>query len=177
MPVYFKGDKITPIVKDTSLFKKLADRSITEITAEDLQGINRLGNFVFWGCYDLMSITIPDSVIRIDSYVCQACAKLTSIIIPNSVTYVGYHSFYGCNGLTSVVIGNGLTHIDGEVFYNCTSLTSITINATTPPTLSNANAFGNTNNCPIYVPAESVEAYKAATNWSTLADRIFAIPQ
>lgn len=29
-----------------------------------------------------------------------------------------------------------------------------------------------TNDCPIYVPDESVDAYMTATNWSELADRI-----
>jgi hypothetical protein len=42
--------------------------------------------------------------------------------------------------------------------------------------LGNSNAFDNTNNCPIYVPSASVEAYKAATNWSSLSSRIQAIP-
>jgi len=37
-------------------------------------------------------------------------------------------------------------------------------------------AFYNTNNCPIYVQADSVDAYKAATNWKTYASRIQAIP-
>ncbi|MBR5678842.1 MAG: leucine-rich repeat protein, partial [Paludibacteraceae bacterium] len=38
------------------------------------------------------------------------------------------------------------------------------------------NIFANTNNCPIYVPAGSVDAYKAAENWSQYAGRITAIP-
>lgn len=129
MPVYFKGSKITPIIKDTSLFKKLVDGSITEVTAEDLQG----------------------------------------------VTSIGSYAFSGCSGLTSVTIGNGVTSIGKFAFYDCHALTNITITATTPPTLANVNAFNNKNNCPIYVPAASVEAYKAATNWTSLADRIFAI--
>ena len=62
-----------------------------------------------------------------------------------------------------------------NVFYNCTSLTSVTIEATTPPTLGN-NVFYNTNECPIYVPSESVEIYKAANGWSNYASRIQAIP-
>jgi len=38
------------------------------------------------------------------------------------------------------------------------------------------NAFYATNNCPIYVPAASVNAYKTATNWKSYASRIQAIP-
>ena len=36
--------------------------------------------------------------------------------------------------------------------------------------------FNNTNDCPIYVPAGSVEAYKVAQYWSDYADRIQAKP-
>ena len=53
--------------------------------------------------------------------------------------------------------------------------TSITFLSTTPPT-AGINVFENMGNIPIYVPAESVETYKAATNWVTYADRIQAIP-
>jgi hypothetical protein len=53
-------------------------------------------------------------------------------------------------------------------------LTSVTCEATTPPTCD-SYAFDNTNNCPIYVPSQSIDTYKSATNWSTYADRIQAI--
>jgi hypothetical protein len=43
--------------------------------------------------------------------------------------------------------------------------------ATTPPSLG-SNVFGNTNNCPIYVPSGSVNAYKTASKWNSYADRI-----
>ena len=105
----------------------------------------------------------------------QSCKSLTSIDIPNSVTIIGSGAFLSCSGLISCTIGNGVTSIGVEAFYWCSSLTSATVNATTPPTLS-GGAFDSTNNCPIYVPSGSVEAYKSATNWSTYASRIQAIP-
>jgi len=54
-------------------------------------------------------------------------------------------------------------------------LTSVIIESTTPPE-SGGYEFDNTNNCPIYVPSESVETYKAASGWSSYASRIQAIP-
>lgn len=45
----------------------------------------------------------------------------------------------------------------------------ITVLAEEPPTLGNINAFYNSGkDMTFYVPDDSVEAYKAATNWSQL---------
>ena len=77
--------------------------------------------------------------------------------------------------MLSVTIGDRITSIGNDAFENHNKLTSITCLATTPPTLG-SSAFNNTNDCPIYVPAESVEAYKAASGWSAYASRIQAIP-
>ena len=106
----------------------------------------------------------------------NACSSLTSINIPSGVTTIGNNAFYVCASLTSVTIPDSVTSIDNYAFRSCDSLTSITVKATTPPTLGNSNVFLNTNDCPIYVPAASVDTYKAANNWSTYASRIQAIP-
>ena len=111
----------------------------------------------------------------IGKYAFFMCSGLTSVTIPNSVTKIGTQAIYRCSSLTSVTIGNSVTSIGIEAFWGCTILTSITIQATTPPSLG-SNTLDNTNNCPIYVPAESVDAYKTATNWSRLSDRIQPIP-
>ena len=105
----------------------------------------------------------------------NSCTGLTSVTIPNSVTSIGNYAFKNCSSLTSVTIPNSVTSIGNGVFNNCRRLTSVTIQATTPPTLSGTSAFSKTNDCPIYVPAESLDAYQTAANWSILADRIQAI--
>ena len=70
---------------------------------------------------------IPDSVTSIGDYAFYGCTSLTSITIPNSVTSIGYYAFYNCTSLTSVTIPDSVTSIGYETFFNCTSLTSITI--------------------------------------------------
>ena len=83
---------------------------------------------------------------------------------------------YSDGFMKNIILPSTIEIIDGETLYYTSNMISVTILATTPPTLANTSAFSNTNNCPIYVPAESVDAYKTATNWSNLADRIQAIP-
>ena len=97
------------------------------------------------------------------------CTGLTSVTIPNSVTSIGNWAFENCSGLTSVTIGNSVTSIGDLAFFYCSGLTSVTIEAETPPTLE-SDVFYNTNNCPIYVPCGTLEAYKTA--WADYASRI-----
>lgn len=133
------------------------------------------------------SITIPESVTHngtkytvtlVGSYSFRDCTGVTSVTIPKSVTGIGHYAFYNCTGLTSVTIPSSVINIFDFAFAKCTGLKSITVNAITPPNLLNCNSenhFWYTNNCPIYVPAQSVSAYKAAKGWSKYyADRIRA---
>lgn len=78
---------------------------------------------------------------------------LNSVEIPANVTSIGNYAFSGIRN-TSGVIPN------------------IYCYAMTPPTIER-NSFGQTNNCPIYVPASVVDMYK--TSWSQYADRIQAM--
>lgn len=125
---------------------------------------------IFSNCSKLTDVKLPKNLTTIGIQMFRETA-ITSINIPNAVTSIEYGAFLVCNSLSVVTIGSGVTSIGDTAFQNCTSLTSITIKATTPPTLGN-NALFNTNDCPIYVPAESVDAYKQANNWSSFADRI-----
>lgn len=128
----------------------------------------------FYGCYSLTSVTIPDSVTIIGDGTFSYCSGLTSVNIPSAVTYIGRTAFYVCRTLTSVTIPDSVTSIGNNAFTYCVNLASVTVKATTPPSLG-ADALTSTDNCPIYVPAASVNAYKAAANWSTYASRIRAI--
>ena len=97
---------------------------------------------------------------------------IESFTAPN-VSEIKYDTFNGCSNLKRVDF-SAITAIGSKAFYNCTAMEWIIIRATTPPALE-VNAFTNTNNCPIYVPDDSVEAYKAATSWSDVAARILPI--
>ena len=137
--------------------------------------VTSIGGYAFDGCSGLTSINIPSGITSIESLTFSGCKSLTSVTIPNSVTSIGQNGFRNCSGLTSVTIPSGVTSIHPYGFYGCSGLTSITCLAETPPTLSQG-VFTYTNNCPIYVLAESVSAYKSASGWSNYASRIQPIP-
>ena len=125
-----------------------------------------IGKGAFSDCSSLTSVTIPNSVISIGERAFSRCGSLISVTIPNSVTSIGDWAFEDCRGLTSVTIGNSVTSIGRGAFYNCSGLTSITCNATTPPTCGSSAFYGVTKSIPVYVPASSVDAYRAKTGWS-----------
>ena len=124
------------------------------------------------------SITIPNSVTSIRAAAFGGCTGLTSVTIPNSVKIIGEGAFFFCSGLTNVTIGNGVTSIGEDAFYDCTGLTSMTVEATNPPLCVNEYGAGlamPSHSIPLYVPAGSVDTYKAADEWKKFTN-IQAIP-
>ena len=85
------------------------------------------------------------------------------------------NAYQRVTSLKCVYIPAYVSSIGAAAFSECTSLIRVVCYATTPPTLE-LSVFYNSNNAKIYVPANSVDSYKQATNWSTYADRIEAIP-
>ena len=150
----------------------LSNNAMTEAYIGDC--VTSIGESAFRYCSGLTSVTIGNGVTNIGVGAFNNCRSLTSINIHDSVTNIGFGAFENCFSFTSVTIPNSVTNIGDVAFYFCSGLTSVTVNATTPPTLG-ASVFNSTNNCPIYVPSGSVNAYKSATNWSAYASRIKAI--
>ena len=145
---------------------------VTEYTIPD--SVTTMGYWAFAYCESLTSVSIPDSVTTIGDYAFDSCVSLTSITIPDSVTTIGNYAFEWCDSLTSVTIGDSVTTIGVWAFAECDRLTSVYCKATTPPKGINYGygwiAFDdNASGRKIYVPAESVEAYKAAAGWSDYA--------
>ena len=94
------------------------------------------------------------------------------IIFDAPLTSIGYRSFYFCNTLTSVTIPETVTSIVSAAFNGCTSLSKVYCKATTPPQ-GGYNMFYNTSeNLKIYVPTNSVSAYKTPQFWSNYSSKI-----
>ena len=138
--------------------------SLTSITITG--GITCIETQTFFNCSSLTSISIPEGVTSIEPVAFSRCSSLTAINIPNSVTTIGTAAFSECESLTSVVLGSGITNLGSAdsregVFDYSDNITSLTCYAINPPTIH--EWFDD--NTIIYVPAESVSAYKSAEYW------------
>ena len=148
--------------------------SLTSINLPE--GLQSIGVSAFWSCSDLTTVTLPEGLTSIGQSAFNACSDLASINLPEGLKSIGVQAFYDCSSLTTVTLPEGLTSIGVQAFYDCSDLTTVTCLAAVPPTLG-ANAFTGCNALiDIYVPAGSVETYKAATYWSGYASIIQAIP-
>ena len=169
--VTFAGEKYTVTSIGVSAFADCT--GLTSVTIPN--SVTSIEGFAFSHCYGLTSITIPNSVTSIGGSAFFRCSGLTSVIIPNSVTAIGNAAFWYCPSLTSVTIPNSVKTIDERAFFGCTSLTILTIENVTPPDVRDFAFEEVSKNMTIYVPAESVEKYKAAKGWSEYADKIKAV--
>ena len=88
-----------------------------------------IGNYAFRYCYSLRSVIIPDSVTRIDGGAFQYCYSLRSISIPDSLTSIGNNAFERCYSLRSISIPDSVTSIGTVAFSECSSLSTISYNA------------------------------------------------
>ena len=136
--------------KAKKYLSKIAQRvegSITELSLNDLEGIERIAPHTF-----------------------IYCDNLTSIEIPNSVTSIGEGAFNGNQSLKSVRFeaNSKVESIGATAFGRCKNLKSVYL-PETPPVLEDSNFNVLDSNCVFYCKSqESLEAYKKAANWSTL---------
>lgn len=102
---------------------QLVDGSLTEITAEDLQGATKLRNQAF-AAAPITSVILPNSVTEIGVQAFGDCSSLISVIISNSVTTIKRGAFHGCKVLIGITIPNSVTSLDTGIFQDCIGLIS-----------------------------------------------------
>jgi hypothetical protein len=103
------------------------------------------------------------------------CTKLQGIELPTTLQTIGKQAFYNCALLDDVVIPESVNTISDEAFKSCASLSRVTFQSATPASLGTDVFAALPNNYIIYVPAESVEAYKTA--WPDYADHIQSVSE
>ncbi len=161
--------------------------------------ITRIGDQAFYSCDELVSINLPNSLTYM-GYAAFDRTGLTSVEVPNSMTEIMHSCFAGCEHLSTVKLPNTIVWIGDWAFGECPSLTtfeipesvesigmdvflhsalkSLTCRPMTPPAKSpygiiyEGPLFLSDSLETIYVPMQSVEAYKNDYVWSRYADII-----
>lgn len=162
-------DSVKSISK--SAFSQCSNLSGVKIGA----GVMSIGESAFSYCNGLRNIIIPNNVTTLGESAFEYCTNLTNIEIGTGVTSISDFAFHYCGSLTSLIISNSVTSIGQYAFNKGSANTKLggtyTILATTPPTIQ-STTFQNAKINKIIVPIGTLEAYKAATNWSAFADYI-----
>ena len=95
----------------------------------------------------------------------------STVTLPPTIKTIGLHTFYDCPALTRIDLPKSVTSIAEEAIMSCGQVVEIYCEATNPPAGA-TGMFKLNEDCKIYVPMDSVDAYKNAVYWSEYAERI-----
>ena len=179
--LYLNGEEVKDLVIPNSVtsigdYTFYGCSGLTSVTIPN--SVMSIGWSAFEDCSGLTSVTIPNSVTSIEGRVFQDCSGLTSVTIPNNVKRIGWDAFSGCSGLTSVTIGSGVKYINGNAFANCSELLDIYCYAEdVPSTQSDAFDGSYPENATLHVPHASIDSYKASAPWSGFGKIVALTPE
>lgn len=141
-PASKSGNYIIPsTVKSIGDYAFFSCAGLTSVTIPP--SVTAIGNWGFSRCLGLLSVNIPAAVTTIGECAFLDCSSLAAIDIPTSVTSIGMSAFAGCTRLSSVTLAESVTTIAKNTFTFCTALASVRIPGSV--TAIESNAF---NNCP-----------------------------
>ena len=163
----------------------------TTLTGFSGANVTTVADYAFRGCSKVTSLSLPKATKAGTSAFYQV--NVPNLVLPE-VTTMGTYTFGGGTasqtitlpklkvvqsngfrqntGLTKVDLG-ACTNIYATGFYNCSALVTLIIRTASVCALANTSAFsGCSKLANIYVPDTLVDSYKAATNWTTYADKI-----
>lgn len=176
---------------------------ITSVDMSLATNITNINPSTFEGCATLGTVILPQNLQGIYQKAFRSC-WITDIVFPSSLTRIEKEAFYdslhgtgtarfeldlsgtqvtsilqqafGQCSLSNVRLPSTLTSVSIEAFDGSVFGQDVTIFATTPPAVTDTGVGWMLGVSNIYVPAASVDAYKAAAGWSPYASKIQAIP-
>ena len=169
IPVANLADEISSISGGGSQANKLAELisgNVTALTEEDLKGLVSVASDSLYRRYTLKSISFPKTVAVIDSGGINQCTSLQNLSMYHGMWSIGDYGIGSCPNLKT------LTIFDQEIDPSTKNTDPIYLQSS-----SFQGTFDGRSDFAIYVPANKLEAYKSATNWSVFADNIFAIEE
>lgn len=189
--------KLTALPSASRQTQNFGDKSVLEEVTLP-KTLTDIPSYSFYNYASLKRCNIPESVMNISVSAFQNCPLEGELYLPN-LTRLGAYAFHGtklskivslgtieatpdgnanynvfgnCTNLIEARLHATLTKLGSYTFRNSTALQTIICEATTPPAMGVNPFHGINSTFIIYVPDASVEAYKAASGWSSYADRI-----
>ena len=161
----------------------------TEIINGESLRVRYIGSEAFYGCVNLTSVTLPNTIVNIGFHSFADCHLLEVIDIPASIQQINSNAFSNCYELDHIFIHStepfflwddafaecpfievidlpaGMVQINSFAFSYCPRLDYIFIHDTEPfflwdDALANINDHVN-----IVVPCNCIEAFEAAEEW------------
>ena len=86
-----------------------------------------IGDDAFYGCNNLETITIPDSVLYIEDQAFGACKNLKNVWLSEGVERIGAMAFGGCVSLENITIPSTVTSVEDSAFMGCEYLKNVYI--------------------------------------------------
>ena len=144
----------------------------TVIYEDKTYHVTRIGHGAFMYCPYLMHIDLPTSIKSIGEGAFHNCRYLSSITLNEGLESIEQQAFWGCPTLKEVSLPSTLKSLKQKVFYDSKALSKVICKALVPPSVEKDLLTGTDNynasiipNATLYVPAESLEAYKTAAAW------------
>lgn len=116
--------------------------------------VTAIGDQAFRSCCNMKSVSIPEGIKTIGFMSFEACGELSSLELPSTLTSIGWYGIENCQGLQSIICKAAVPPTCGSWALNF----NIKLNASHP-----------TGTCVIYVPSNSVSAYKADSPWNSFS--------
>lgn len=152
--------------------------------------VTKIGEYAFQGSA-VTSVSMPECITSIGQYACNECGSLETVVlptnlddfsgwcifrncrnlkniaIPENVTEIPNGTFSICRNLESIIIPSSVNSIGISAFSECKALKDIYCQAVNVPE-THSSAFDNSpiENMTLYVPGESMNAYKTTAPWS-----------
>lgn len=150
----------------------------------------------FRNCYQLRRISLPETAVAAIDYFCSGCYRMDRLCLPlgwkNNYdgdiaqrfllqNYTGeewtwffsvaHRDLMSSYTLRKLIVTENVAEIHGDQWCQDSPLEEIYLYPITPPSLgSTSNMWKNIRkNAVVHVPANSLEAYQTATNWSAFA--------
>lgn len=136
-------------------YERAEEIKIIELSSK----ITSIGDFAFYGCTNLNSISIPASVKYIGDYAFAECKGIITVSL-GKVETIGNNAFYECEALTAISFPSSLKGIGTKAFYRCGSIKAIIIPETVTNIGSSAFAY-----CTNLVRATVNSPIEVLPNW------------